>query len=383
MSDLADAELTNDQLTMLRAIAASFIADRSWPSWHFIEFSMEQAGLDARQLLQGLPRVGDEHGPYGLIWPLPRSETSIGSDERFSLSVAAARWVPELGPLLAEPYLAALRAMIDKRLGHRPGPQDTAPPVMTAADLPSSFADLPDGLSAVVARLPALLYTEPATRHGAPHDSAGPDWQQTLNPEVVKYRDVRTLEDYVRRVSALKNEAAAERRPGAQASGLHMSALRESLLPWPHVVEASLAAARDGGEAYIRADQVQELREAGEASGWAVDKLLALVGELNSNVAAGHPYACLALIRAIMDHVPPVLDPKAPKSTFAAAVSQLGAEVSFTDKRHLQALVNSRSLGDDVMHRQASKDWSLLDTASLPSPLLVRTLIKIVIKMLG
>ncbi|MEU6070652.1 hypothetical protein ABZ864_40985 [Streptomyces sp. NPDC047082] len=49
-----------------------------------------------------------------------------------------------------------------------------------------------------------------------------------------------------------------------------------------------------------------------------VDKLLALVRELNANYADQHPYACQMLLRAILDHVPPAFG----QSTYQGVVAK-------------------------------------------------------------
>jgi len=47
-------------------------------------------------------------------------------------------------------------------------------------------------------------------------------------------------------------------------------------------------------------------------------KLLRLIGELNDNYARGNSYAANALLRAILDHIPPLLG----CASFAAAVNK-------------------------------------------------------------
>jgi hypothetical protein len=73
-----------------------------------------------------------------------------------------------------------------------------------------------------------------------------------------------------------------------------------------------------------------------------VDKLLALVRELNANYADQHPYACQMLLRAILDHVPPTFV----QSTFQCVV----ANVSWgrTDKAYVKKLAEFRNGADDV-----------------------------------
>ncbi|MEU9163649.1 hypothetical protein AB0D29_25710 [Streptomyces sp. NPDC048424] len=101
-----------------------------------------------------------------------------------------------------------------------------------------------------------------------------------------------------------------------------------------------------------------------------VDKLLALVRELNANHADEHPYACQMLLRAILDHVPPAFG----QSKFQAVV----ANVSWgtTDKAYVKRLAEFRNPADDVLHRQISAQPSRIDMHDLPPRAYVNALLQ-------
>jgi hypothetical protein len=79
-----------------------------------------------------------------------------------------------------------------------------------------------------------------------------------------------------------------------------------------------------------------------------LDKLLGLLRELNSNVEAENPYACAALLRAVLDHVPPLFN--------LGSFDQVAASHpwSTTDKAYMKKLAEFRKTADDLMHRQNS-----------------------------
>jgi hypothetical protein len=58
---------------------------------------------------------------------------------------------------------------------------------------------------------------------------------------------------------------------------------------------------------YISEDIVTAIRGKADQSKLDVAKLLALVEELNDNCARKNTYAAHALLRAILDHIPPIL----------------------------------------------------------------------------
>ncbi|MFF4963251.1 hypothetical protein ACFY2Z_41025 [Streptomyces sp. NPDC001222] len=88
--------------------------------------------------------------------------------------------------------------------------------------------------------------------------------------------------------------------------------------------------------------------------------MVQLLRELNSNFAAGNPYSCLALLRAVLDHVPPVLG--MPDFKQAASNFKWGQ----TDGGYARMLRDSRMLGDDALHRQISRKPGLLDMEDVP-----------------
>ena len=89
-------------------------------------------------------------------------------------------------------------------------------------------------------------------------------------------------------------------------------------------------------------------------------KLLRLVEELNDNYLRGNGYAVHALLRAILDHVPPLLG----CADFPAAVNNY--RWNRTDKSYMHKLLDFKLQADDVLHRQISGKADLLSLDDLP-----------------
>jgi hypothetical protein len=100
-----------------------------------------------------------------------------------------------------------------------------------------------------------------------------------------------------------------------------------------------------------------------------VTKLLALVGELNDNYVRSNTYASHALLRAILDHIPPILG----QPHFDAVVSNY--RWPQTDKKYMKQLMAFRAQGDDAMHRQISADADLLGFDDMPKSVCVDRLL--------
>ncbi|WP_162467351.1 hypothetical protein [Streptomyces cavernae] len=100
-------------------------------------------------------------------------------------------------------------------------------------------------------------------------------------------------------------------------------------------------------------------------------KLLALCRELNDNYTAGNPYASAALIRAVLDHIPPVFGHRAFKQVAAQHVFAMKQ----TDKAHARNLADFKDIADDVMHRPIGTTVPVIDMHDLPAPTRLRAVL--------
>ena len=127
------------------------------------------------------------------------------------------------------------------------------------------------------------------------------------------------------------------------------------------------------GEQYVDARTIEALRAKADNGNFDLTKLLALIDELNDSYASENTYSCLALIRAIIDHVPPIFGCK----TFAEVASSYTSPTwTRTDKDHAKSLRDSRALGDDALHRMISKNVDALSMGDVPAPARLRVLLR-------
>ncbi len=92
---------------------------------------------------------------------------------------------------------------------------------------------------------------------------------------------------------------------------------------------------------YIDLQAIASLEAGGEGRHLDHSKLLRLISELNDNYGRNNAYAAHALLRAILDHIPPMLG----CATFAAVASNY--RWSRTDKGYLQKLLDFRLQADE------------------------------------
>jgi hypothetical protein len=120
---------------------------------------------------------------------------------------------------------------------------------------------------------------------------------------------------------------------------------RRAHAPEGSYIDAQVIAAIKAGEATDRFDR---------------SKLLRLIEELNDNYLRSNGHAAHALLRAILDHVPPLLG----CADFATAVNNY--RWSRTDKSYMRKLLDFKLQADDVLHRQISSKADLLSLDDMP-----------------
>lgn len=123
------------------------------------------------------------------------------------------------------------------------------------------------------------------------------------------------------------------------------------------------------GSPYVDEKVVTAIRAKDGQSKFDVTKLLALVGELNDNYARRNTYASHALLRAVLDHIPPILG----QPHFNAVASNYSW--TKTDAKYLKQLMAFRAQGDDALHRPISADADLLGFDDMPKSVCVDQLL--------
>ena len=94
-----------------------------------------------------------------------------------------------------------------------------------------------------------------------------------------------------------------------------------------------------------------------------------LLDELNGTYRAEDVYAPHMLLRAVLDHVPPLFG----QPHFAGVVSTHGW--GWTDRRYMQRLATFRDQADDALHRQVARGRDVLSAHDMPPAVAVNRLL--------
>lgn len=133
---------------------------------------------------------------------------------------------------------------------------------------------------------------------------------------------------------AAQKDAVPKQRPGSQQAN-----------------DAPPLKTRDAS--YVNASRLEELRQL-QSPKFDLSKLVQLCEELNSSFANGNYLSVAMLVRAVLDHVPPIFG----CSTFSAVGDHYAGQRSFKEAmKNLDA--SSRKIGDLYLHGQVRNRESL------------------------
>jgi hypothetical protein len=331
-------DLNGDQKSMIDIIYMHYATKGKWPTWRYVRRSFAKARpSDPGMVRDSFPVIGDRRvtGPsYSAIWFSPQD---LSDDAEHRLCLAAGLQHPRF-QVTATRIVEAVRYFA---VGMKTVDPDAGPVSITSNQLASemSWGHLD------MINLPDFLSQEPLTLMTGCSIPEGERWKITLGDEgLTPYCDVSTVQDYVSKTVKLVLAMQAEQ-----------SASRVS----PTVGATTSVVVNNVG--YYVDDRLIDQLEGLQHPSWHLGRLTAMLRELNANYAAGHPYSCLVLCRAIIDHIPPIFGFK----TFAQVVNMPG--VGRSERRLLELLGDNRFTADHVLHHHISKKADIITLHDVPS----------------
>ena len=191
------APLDDSQLLLVNLVADAFLREQRWPIFEYVEGELARQGLNAEEVLASLPRIKSGFTPgwtYGVAVN-PRVRRSPDSMVILTL-VGLSRAARAAGLVTA--FLELLSSMAKSRAASSFSPYEVSKPTVPIPRLWGSRSHLsPETLAALV----EVLGREPATVNSAAREENGRTVVD-LRVTLLGYRDVSTIDDYVKRVVA-------------------------------------------------------------------------------------------------------------------------------------------------------------------------------------
>jgi hypothetical protein len=348
------AELSPDQKTVLQLVYDKFRLRSAWPTFDDIDRPARRAGLDPVAVIQAIPHTLIRPFQAGRTQPVPNDTVHLTIE-----GIAAS----DGGSEDVQNFLRLLPWFAERELNFEPEPDALDRHLKIHSTEIKEFLGLPEGLWEPMFRLHKVLEQE---RWGSYGGGSQDDfaWYVMVSRDIARFAQVRTVADYVAAQDRWDQEdlrptfaepLLPDRVPAVHTGRLaapSAPAAASRRLPVPQVVEA---------ETYVAARVIRMIEDKAPGSAWSCDKLLQLIKELNDNHTRRNTYSAHALLRAILDHVPPMLG----CADFTAVVNNYSW--GRTDKGYMRQLKEFRVQGDDMMHRQISKSADVLRFGDLPT----------------
>ncbi len=340
--------LTADQHAVLQMAYDQFRDRGTWASFGELDRPLRRHGLKPDKIIETIP--DDLLLPFqaGRRQPIARDELQLSLR-----GIAACSGGQEDIDL----FLHLIPWLAERELNFKPIGDGTQEYVQVAANEIKTFLELPDDSTGAIARLRRIIGLQRWGWSGG--EFAGGDWYVQVTRDISRFAEVSTLDEYLEIMAKWEEEG---KRPYVQIADDFYGTV-----PGISGVDHGVGPMVD---TYISVNVVSDLETAAERSVWNCDKLMGLVRELNDSYASGNVYAAHALLRAILDHVPPVLN----STDFAAIVNNYSW--AQTDRKYMRRLLEFRNQADDALHRQISRKPDVLSLDDMPSRTGVRRLLQ-------
>lgn len=129
------------------------------------------------------------------------------------------------------------------------------------------------------------------------------------------------------------------------------------------------APAEPAKNSYVNAEVLASIRAMSGLLPFDLSKFVQLLEELDGSVQAGYVYGTHALLRAVLDHIPPIFG----QPHFDAVASNY--PWSRTDRKYMQRLAVFRAQADDALHRQIGKTRDVLSAHDMPPAVMLNRLL--------
>lgn len=336
------AELAKDQRRVLQLVYEEHQARADWPTFGALDRRLARTKWfpDLAQVVRGLPA--------GLLLSLWCGSVAPQADAQMRLTALGLAFCDGAADDV-ELFLRTLRWIAKRELKFEPTPgEPEGGCVVSGRQLIRAFR-LPAKRRPDVERLGRLLVIEQWGCTGS--SGGGLDWRVSVGRDVRRFATVRSIEDYCAKKDEWFRESALPPLPMLQDGPPQEAPVERSSL------------------SYVDDATIDDVTKAATAAGLSTDKLTALLLELNDNYSRGNAYACHALLRAILDHVPPM---SGSRSFREVANHHAWGR---TDKQYMRKLIDFRLQADDALHRQISVQDAQLTMADLPPSIWLRRLL--------
>jgi hypothetical protein len=334
-------QVVDHQLAVIQTVYDQLRMHGIWPSFNQIDRPLRRAGVDPVRTIQQMPDT---------LMPRSLGRISPGPDDSIHLTIQGIALAVG-GMEDVDWFLRLLPWLAEKELNFEPEADGDKKHLWVSRAEIVNFLGLDDS-STAPRRVLAILNQE---RWGGNGSWSGNGYYRIyVDREVSRFAGVSSLDDYSAVLARIDEE---NNRPAFPIRIMNFDPMTQSLESDDDTFSQDIPPE----DTFVTASVVLAIEESAADSEFECSKLIQLISELNENYASRNTYAAHTLLRAILDHIPPILGFK----TFDQVANNY--TWSRTDKQYMGRLRDFRSQGDDALHRPISPKMDLLRFDDLPS----------------
>lgn len=212
--DLLVVVPTEEQQRVLNHVARIYLVYKKWPSWSWLEETLEREGLDAWPIIANMPKAGPHS--YGFLrhFVMPPA-----ADSQIWLLIAGLRHVQPATQLVAD-FCGLVGALGTIRSQVYLDPFAVERPVASWQEVVSLLRPPMRPDESVL----ALLSNEPATWQCKIEGDRNGEWSIELWPHVRRFAGIHTVEEYLDRLAYLWTPSSVAEEPPLPSSPFSLPA---------------------------------------------------------------------------------------------------------------------------------------------------------------
>ena len=338
------SQVEEQRKAVIQVVYDHFCARGIWPTFDQIDRPLRRAGIDPVRIIKEMP---------GMYMPPNSGRIEPASSDEIRLTIQGIA-LADGGMEDVDRFLRLLPWLAKMELNFEPSSTGDDQTLRVSRAEIVNFLGL-DEASTVPGRVYAILKQE--RWGGGGSSSSGRDYTISVRRDVSRFSRVASLEDYITVLAERDRENEA---PAAITRFGSLMFTKLNSAAWGGEAQPEAPAKEASDEDFVASAVVFSIKQNSIEAKFECSKLIFLIDELNRNYVERRTYATHALLRAILDHIPPILGFR----TFDEVANNYSW--TRTDKQYMAKLKDFRTQADDALHRTISRKIDILRFDDLP-----------------
>src|SRR5450755_793905 len=282
---IEQAPLSGEQRVVLQMIYDGFRERGTWTTFGDVDRPLRKLGLRPERIIASIPRGLLPALQAGRVHPIARDELHLtlkgieacdGGQEDIASFLSLVPWLAE------------------RELDFKPDDGHPEAALRVGANEIREFLQIQDDPAGPISRLREVINLQRWGWSGG--DLPSGEWYVQVDRSIYRFAHVETLDDYLEVMAKWEEE---DRKP--------YTTIPDDFYGPVDTFGSTEYISESPADTYVSQITVAAIQEAAAQSNWNSNKLFRLIDELNDSYVSGRAYSAHAMLRALLDHIPPIL----------------------------------------------------------------------------